>query len=192
MLPRTLIHTHQRVWPVVLFWLSAALCCAWLLLLLFSFVQQVVYYSPHTFGPSRRTFPSPGVVRTAADRHLLTLNRGAVLYTLAGGCPAGGPGFYLQSSDNRLSSWAEWLPRLYRWSGGLSGFCMPLWIPVIVCGLVAWVIRKMLYPHWVAAGVCRQCQYNLTGNVSGRCPECGTPISEKLRASLKQRHDLPS
>ncbi len=26
---------------------------------------------------------------------------------------------------------------------------------------------------------CSQCQYNLTGNVSGVCPECGTRISEK-------------
>jgi hypothetical protein len=25
-------------------------------------------------------------------------------------------------------------------------------------------------------GFCRACGYNLTGNVSGRCPECGTPI----------------
>jgi hypothetical protein len=25
-------------------------------------------------------------------------------------------------------------------------------------------------------GRCRKCGYNLTGNVSGRCPECGTPV----------------
>lgn len=25
-------------------------------------------------------------------------------------------------------------------------------------------------------GLCRQCGYDLTGNVSGRCPECGTAI----------------
>lgn len=25
---------------------------------------------------------------------------------------------------------------------------------------------------------CRACGYNLTGNVSGVCPECGTPISD--------------
>jgi len=23
---------------------------------------------------------------------------------------------------------------------------------------------------------CSKCGYNLTGNVSGRCPECGTPV----------------
>ena len=30
--------------------------------------------------------------------------------------------------------------------------------------------REKLQP-----GKCRQCGYDLTGNVSGRCPECGTP-----------------
>jgi rubrerythrin len=25
-------------------------------------------------------------------------------------------------------------------------------------------------------GLCRQCGYSLAGNVSGVCPECGTPI----------------
>ncbi len=27
---------------------------------------------------------------------------------------------------------------------------------------------------------CRQCGYNLTGNVSGKCPECGSPVPEDL------------
>jgi hypothetical protein len=27
------------------------------------------------------------------------------------------------------------------------------------------------------AGYCVSCGYNLTGNVSGRCPECGEPIA---------------
>ncbi len=26
---------------------------------------------------------------------------------------------------------------------------------------------------------CRQCSYNLTSNVSGKCPECGTPVQSK-------------
>jgi uncharacterized paraquat-inducible protein A len=30
---------------------------------------------------------------------------------------------------------------------------------------------------------CRQCRYILTGNTSGICPECGTPVSEAARAA---------
>ena len=35
---------------------------------------------------------------------------------------------------------------------------------------------------WVPAGHCRKCGYNLTGNVSGRCPECGAPVRRKDKA----------
>jgi len=32
-------------------------------------------------------------------------------------------------------------------------------------------------------GHCRGCDYDLTGNVSGRCPECGTPIAAGTEAA---------
>lgn len=37
--------------------------------------------------------------------------------------------------------------------------------------IVAW-LRRREYPE----GACQTCGYNLSGNVSGICPECGTPI----------------
>ena len=43
----------------------------------------------------------------------------------------------------------------------------PLWITV-VCGLAHGQIGRFLNRL-----ECRQCGYNLTGNLSGRCPECG-------------------
>lgn len=42
-------------------------------------------------------------------------------------------------------------------------------IPVLVLSGVARIFRSP-----VAAGCCRQCGYDLTGNTSGVCPECGT------------------
>lgn len=33
------------------------------------------------------------------------------------------------------------------------------------------------------SGHCRQCGYDLTGNVSGRCPECGTPLKREGEAT---------
>jgi hypothetical protein len=47
-----------------------------------------------------------------------------------------------------------------------------LQIPVTVLGWLA------LYLFW-REGCCRQCGYDLTGNVSGVCPECGERIEEK-------------
>jgi hypothetical protein len=31
--------------------------------------------------------------------------------------------------------------------------------------------------------VCPNCSYNLTGNTSGTCPECGTAVPKKLEAT---------
>jgi hypothetical protein len=33
-----------------------------------------------------------------------------------------------------------------------------------------------------AVGLCPTCRYNLTGNTSGVCPECGTPVAKKVEA----------
>jgi len=75
----------------------------------------------------------------------------------------------------------QWLPYVKR-IGGAVFVAVPLWIPLLA-GLTPWLFRL-----WHRArrkpGHCRFCDYNLTGNVSGTCPECGTPIS-------KQK-DLPS
>lgn len=34
-----------------------------------------------------------------------------------------------------------------------------------------------------SVGYCDVCDYNLTGNVSGRCPECGTPVKRESVSS---------
>ncbi|MCO6438475.1 MAG: hypothetical protein J5J06_15400 [Phycisphaerae bacterium] len=53
----------------------------------------------------------------------------------------------------------------------------PVWF-VLAVGLlplllpVALEIRRRRIPP----GHCRKCRYDLTGNTSGVCPECGTPI----------------
>lgn len=38
---------------------------------------------------------------------------------------------------------------------------------------------------------CLQCSYDLTGNSSGICPECGTPIAEDVRQALIGRGPEP-
>ena len=53
---------------------------------------------------------------------------------------------------------------------------VPMWLPLLLVGvptaLLWWRDRRRFPP-----GYCQHCGYNLTGNVSGRCPECGTTIS---------------
>jgi|ERR1043166_7193137 hypothetical protein len=49
----------------------------------------------------------------------------------------------------------------------------PLWIPLLISAILLltfWRIsRRPLKGH------CKTCNYNLTGNTTGICPECGTP-----------------
>jgi len=52
------------------------------------------------------------------------------------------------------------------------GCCMPV-VPALAC----WATLNRLceaYPP----GRCQTCGYDLTGNVSGRCPECGAPVPD--------------
>ncbi len=36
--------------------------------------------------------------------------------------------------------------------------------------------RDAVIARFAGVPLCRVCEYNLTGNLSGTCPECGTPI----------------
>jgi hypothetical protein len=51
---------------------------------------------------------------------------------------------------------------------------VPLWMPFLVIAVptaLLWRQRRF------ARGHCQHCGYDLTGNVSGRCPECGATCS---------------
>lgn len=52
---------------------------------------------------------------------------------------------------------------------------IPAWVPALAFGLPTalayWRMRRLKDRDG-----CRVCGYNLTGNVTGRCPECGTEV----------------
>ncbi len=52
---------------------------------------------------------------------------------------------------------------------------IPLWAPLLSLLLVTYLLwRHDVHPY--APGHCHRCGYDLTGNVSGACPECGAPV----------------
>ncbi|MCO6438197.1 MAG: hypothetical protein J5J06_13975 [Phycisphaerae bacterium] len=53
------------------------------------------------------------------------------------------------------------------------GIWLPLW-PMAAIGFAIGLLMLVL-PRGVEPGHCK-CGYNLTGNVSGRCPECGREV----------------
>lgn len=46
---------------------------------------------------------------------------------------------------------------------------------------IGWVVWKIGNRKRAGSNTCPTCDYNLTGNVSGICPECGTPIPDEMR-----------
>lgn len=70
----------------------------------------------------------------------------------------------------------HWRVVLHKDNGGIL-IRIPLWIPAIVCTWVLIlcnpsVLRRKRKKH----GLCLQCGYDLTGNTTGKCPECGQEI----------------
>lgn len=66
------------------------------------------------------------------------------------------------------------LPHMSRNASAGCFFIVPLWT-VVVSAAAGLVLARRFYSP-VPPGHCEECRYNLTGNLSGWCPECGTPI----------------
>jgi hypothetical protein len=72
-------------------------------------------------------------------------------------------------------------PPLKPWSTVLG---VAIWVASgVVGGLVVLHAHRRDTQARRASHRCGQCGYDLTGNVSGVCPECGTPVSARREAS---------
>jgi len=54
------------------------------------------------------------------------------------------------------------------------------WTPLFALLPVVWVLIWWLKRRRPHEGICWTCHYDLTGNTSGVCPECGTAIKSKV------------
>ncbi len=79
----------------------------------------------------------------------------------------------------RESTTEPWEPR---WNESTIQLChqvrIPLWLPfALFIALPARALfRRLIRWQHRNAGLCVRCKYDLTGNVSGVCPECGTAV----------------
>ncbi len=85
---------------------------------------------------------------------------------LVRGLPLRGP---LHSDKNQTG--VEWLPH---WRFDMNARTQFITLPFWLLFLLATIPTVILFRRdRIPPGHCQRCGYNLTGNVSGRCPECG-------------------
>jgi hypothetical protein len=56
--------------------------------------------------------------------------------------------------------------------GSINLFVIPIWMPTVL--IVITTISSFYLRSRRQAGQCITCKYDLRGNISGICPECGT------------------
>ncbi|GJM24122.1 MAG: hypothetical protein DHS20C16_05370 [Phycisphaerae bacterium] len=105
------------------------------------------------------------MVMYGASRFHVFLRHGGLEYYFHGETEASG----LTIRKPSYGVWTRW-PSYKKGSGYTK---IPFWIlfvPSILITIWLWRTSRIL------PGKCWNCRYDLTGNVSGTCPECGTPI----------------
>jgi DNA-directed RNA polymerase subunit RPC12/RpoP len=72
-----------------------------------------------------------------------------------------------------------------------------LLVPILVASPVgaAVGVALIMASLWLPArppprsGICRHCGYDLTGNISGRCPECGLRVLARARDMIERSEE---
>ena len=81
------------------------------------------------------------------------------------------PNWYVAEAKGPRHDWGFAAPERIQLRSG-NGVLIPLWLPFVIIAITTtflfWQDRKSPNP-----GHCVNCGYDLTGNTSGRCPECG-------------------
>lgn len=100
--------------------------------------------------------------------HLSISYNGTIIYA---------PNWWIFEVRDDYYSTYYWWPYLHTDPQGAFPFIhntwvgIPVWMPLILAATVS------LWPRRRHRGSrCAHCSYDLTGNVSGRCPECGEPL----------------
>jgi hypothetical protein len=80
-----------------------------------------------------------------------------------------------------------WVPAAVyqKYPTGMIQVEFPLWPPVLLISIiVSWeLFLRKTWRSWRFPNSCERCLYNLTGNTSDICPECGTPIDKEHNKS---------
>lgn len=62
---------------------------------------------------------------------------------------------------------------------GIRWLLFPIWLFLIPIVIPLTINRRREQKHPAKTLYCEECGYNLTGNTSGRCPECGEAVERQ-------------
>ena len=152
---------RRRKWRWWAKWAGLACCVAILFAFALSTQRRFLWGSP-------------------SGQYWVELVYGAVYYVYS---PHGPFPVFVASGWHVLHYGGDWLDGLQldfrtRPLAGGRWVSIPLWMPFLAIGIPTAVMffldRRRIPPNH-----CRKCGYNLTGNVSGVCPECGTQVKDQ-------------
>jgi hypothetical protein len=134
------------------------------------------------------------------DRSVIMVSNGYTLlmYQECDHWPLVRPG---RPGDMEALDWKFGLLRYSKW--GLdtvvfTSFSVPSWLPVVVLApypllrFALWCRARWIRVRRQRRGACLDCGYDLTGNVSGTCPECGRVVDAAKPASRPPVAEAPS
>ncbi|HEV2688413.1 MAG TPA: hypothetical protein VGV35_07655, partial [Bryobacteraceae bacterium] len=94
----------------------------------------------------------------------------------------GGPYVVFVNGSSQTSYFISYAGQIHS-----KGVTLPYWIIILVTAIAPafWLREDLSRRRRLRIGLCQSCGYNLTGNTSGVCPECGTAIgkAEPLQSS---------
>jgi hypothetical protein len=90
----------------------------------------------------------------------------------------GRPRWEVRENDHNMLLWPVFRRFTNPIVGSLSRIEVPLGIPLLLCVFTIILLVQLDRRHR-PPGHCQNCGYDLTGNVSGRCPECGTAVGDE-------------
>lgn len=126
-----------------------------------------------------------GLLLSVSARWLIQIGRHGTAVLVIGGGSAGiiirdhtGPrAMSVQPYEPGLALWNNWVLGPLAWPHAPTAwaFFIPLYVPLLLTSAIAFHYYRSVRPP--RPGCCIECGYDLTGNRSGRCPECGELVN---------------
>jgi hypothetical protein len=140
----------------------------------------VMWPLSYRFTPQAKVGPLSALVHRGGAVVLLAIGPGDVWLERTEG------GFFVRHTFAQreyitvFPQYTEWWPQYFSHNGTLTHRSV-LQFPMGVVGLPLLLLSGLIgwrqWKHRPKAGHCPACRYNLTGNTSGRCPECGSILA---------------